>query len=62
MAADCSSCMRLESHSRVLCKVDLLKIDVDSMPHDELLRRLLESGLRPKAGGLPHCVAVPTEP
>ncbi|CAE7632321.1 HMCN1 [Symbiodinium microadriaticum] len=29
-------------------EVDLLKIDVDSMPHDELLRRLLESGLRPK--------------
>ena len=31
-------------------EVDLLKVDVDSMPHDELIQRLLVAGLRPKAG------------
>ena len=31
-------------------KVDLLKIDVDSIPHDALLVALLSSGLRAKVG------------
>ena len=32
-----------------MLQVDLLKIDVDSIPHDELLRALLAAGLDAKA-------------